>query len=696
MDSIAMDRLVARACPKCGARFSGRALEGLCPACVGRRILAPEPSLEASPASTGAQAPPRLRFFGDYELLEEIARGGMGVVYKARQLSLNRIVAVKMVLAGQLASAADVQRFRAEAEAAANLQHPNIVAIHEVGDHEGHHFFSMDYVAGKSLTETIRDSGANGDFKRAARRLKIIAEAIHYAHQQGTLHRDLKPSNILIDGLDQPRITDFGLAKRVQSDSDLTLSGQVLGTPNFMPPEQAAGKRGAVGPQSDVYSLGAILYYLLTGQAPFAADTVHETLLQVMKTEPAPPRSLNADAPRDLETITLKCLEKEPSRRYQSARELAEDLNRFLQDEPILARPVSGFEHIWRRLRRHSVVAGLGLSLAVTVTVLVVLLAHFLSAKDSESAESWSVDAVKFTKQSIGPVAWAAVDSTSGNYWVAVTKSTSLDPAGVLVRDGATDKTIAVVALGATNEYWPGSIALDSRHRVAWVAAQNGRSNDPIWLVDADEHTVRKGPINCGGVNGGPDAVNPATGRYYHLVSGEVPQRVDPLTFALTRTAFGPVVGINTAANILYAVGPGGSLQIVNGAPDPEVILTNVDLPFPCSLSLIGVDSVHNRIYVPNAASNEIAILDGRTGQILGSVLLDKRLSHLSGVHDVTFDSARNRLYAIAPEKDPHDSWLYSVQDSQQQALRVRGPTGGPVLNARFGKIYVWVGPRGD
>src|SRR5438309_4723873 len=236
--------VATRTCRKCGSEFSGGALEGLCPSCVGRLAFVSEPEAAASVAPASRPSGTGLRFFGDYELLEEIARGGMGVVYKARQLSLNRIVAVKMILSGKLASAADVARFRAEAEAAANLRHPNIVAIHEVGDHEGHHFFSMDYVAGKSLADAVQDSRGKCDFKRVARWLKTIAEAIHYAHQRGTLHRDLKPSNILIDGADQPRITDFGLAKQMKSDSDLTVSGQVIGTPNFMPPEQAAAKHG--------------------------------------------------------------------------------------------------------------------------------------------------------------------------------------------------------------------------------------------------------------------------------------------------------------------------------------------------------------------------------------------------------------------------------------------------------------------
>jgi N-acetylneuraminic acid mutarotase/tRNA A-37 threonylcarbamoyl transferase component Bud32 len=352
-----------RTCRKCGTAVPPGELDGLCPNCVARLAFVPEPDpADAGRPPTAALPVTTLRYFGDYELLEEIARGGMGVIYKARQLSLNRTVAIKMILTGQLASPADVQRFLAEAEAAANLQHPNIVAIHEIGQHEGQHYFSMDYIEGKNLAQVVhefQDQGANPDFQRIARWVKALAAAIHYAHEKGTLHRDLKPSNVLIDAADQPHITDFGLAKRVQHDSDLTISGQIIGTPNFMPPEQAAAKRGAIGPQSDIYSLGAILYFALTGQPPFQGNTTQETLTKVLHDEPASPRALNSTIPRDLATICLKCLEKDPRRRYTSAKDLADDLGRFLRDEPIVARPTGAPEKLWRLCRRHRAASGL-------------------------------------------------------------------------------------------------------------------------------------------------------------------------------------------------------------------------------------------------------------------------------------------------------------------------------------------------
>jgi WD40 repeat protein/tRNA A-37 threonylcarbamoyl transferase component Bud32 len=298
------------------------------------------------------------RAFADYELLEEIARGGMGVVYKGRQKSLNRIVAIKMILAGHLAGKQITQRFRGEAAAAGTLQHPNIVAIHEIGMYEGQHFFSMDYVAGQNLAQLVGHRPLPP--AQAARYVQIIAEAMHYAHEQGILHRDVKPSNVLIDAAtDQPRITDFGLARRLDGDSSLTLTGQVLGSPNFMPPEQASRSHGKVGRHSDVYGLGSVLYYLLTARAPFQGESLEAILTQVINAEPVRPRLLNPAVPPDLETVCLKCLEKEPSRRYKTAHELAEELGRFLKDEPILARPVTRVERTWRWCRRKPVVAGL-------------------------------------------------------------------------------------------------------------------------------------------------------------------------------------------------------------------------------------------------------------------------------------------------------------------------------------------------
>jgi predicted Ser/Thr protein kinase len=293
--------------------------------------------------------------FGDYELLEEIARGGMGVVYKARQFSLDRIVAVKMILFGPLATADQVRRFRTEASAAGCLQHPNIAAVHDVGLHGNQHYLVMDYVDGPNLGHLVADRPLPA--RDAARYVKVIAEAVHYAHERGILHRDLKPSNVLIDSEDRPRVVDFGLAKRFTEDSSLTLSSNVLGSPSYMPPEQAGGGRLKVGRYSDVYSLGAVLYYLLTIRPPFQGETVAQTLSMVTNSEPLSPRLLNPAVPRDLETICLKCLEKEPTKRYATAQALAEELDRFARREPIKARPITRPERVWRWCRRKPTLA---------------------------------------------------------------------------------------------------------------------------------------------------------------------------------------------------------------------------------------------------------------------------------------------------------------------------------------------------
>ncbi len=272
---------------------------------------------------------------GDYELLAEVGRGGMGVVFRGRQISLDREVAVKMILRGRLASDVDLSRFLAEASATARLQHPNIVPVYEVGDIDGRPFFSMKFIRGDTLSDRLVDGPMPE--REAARLLAQISRAVGFAHRQGVLHRDLKPSNILIDDSDNPLITDFGLAKRFGVENDLTRSGIVVGTPSYMSPEQASGRRDNIGPASDIYSLGCVLYHALTGRPPLVAESVMELVMLVLEQDPPPPRALRPRLDRDLEMIVIRCLQKPPDLRYDTAEELADDLEAFLRDEKVSA-----------------------------------------------------------------------------------------------------------------------------------------------------------------------------------------------------------------------------------------------------------------------------------------------------------------------------------------------------------------------
>lgn len=322
------------------------------------------------------QVEPPPQRFGNHEILGEIGRGGMGVVYRARQLAADRIVALKVVrrdLLRSLASGTEtsaLDRFQHEVQAAARLEHENIVTVHEVGDVDGEPYFSMQYVDGHSLDEALRDGPLPG--RQAAKYIEPVARAVHEAHRAGILHRDLKPQNILVDSrTDRPLVADFGLAKLQESDEQLTQTGDIMGSPPYMSPEQAQDS-STVTALSDVYGLGATLYHLLTWRPPFRAATGWETLRQVIDREPVPPRQLNPSIDKDLETICLKCLDKEPSRRYESALELAEDLRRFLDNQPIRARPIGNLGRAVRWCRRNPVVAGLMASTAVAVVVALV------------------------------------------------------------------------------------------------------------------------------------------------------------------------------------------------------------------------------------------------------------------------------------------------------------------------------------
>ncbi|MBL8797923.1 MAG: protein kinase [Planctomycetia bacterium] len=308
------------------------------------------PDLSTIPETDGGSAATATATMASYEIIDTIGRGGMGVVYKAKQVKLNRIVALKMILAGAHASAQEKERFRLEAEAVAQLQHSNIVQIYEVGELEGKPYLSLEYIDGGSLANLIQ-GGKPLAPQRAAQLVEQLAQGIHRAHQRGIIHRDLKPANVLLTSEGVPKIADFGLAKHI-NDISRTVSGAVVGTPNYMAPEQAQGQNQLLGPHTDVYALGAILYHLLTGRPPFDGESVLTVLKQVETYEAVPPSRVAPNVPRDLETITLKCLEKQPDKRYATAEALAEELRRFLNGEPILARPVGRLERCVKWCRR--------------------------------------------------------------------------------------------------------------------------------------------------------------------------------------------------------------------------------------------------------------------------------------------------------------------------------------------------------
>jgi TolB-like protein/Tfp pilus assembly protein PilF/predicted Ser/Thr protein kinase len=380
-DVSAMIRVI-RICRNCGAKIFSDAPEGLCTGCVLEAAIGVFPDELAGSGDPGhANKPPSqkatcaaelLGELGDYELLEEVGRGGQGVVFRARQKSLNRTVALKVISLGRWASKAHLKRFRLEAEAAAKLEHPGIVPIHEVGERDGQCYFSMKFVEGGQLDQAAKREPIPA--RRAVELIAKVARTVHYAHEHGILHRDIKPGNILLDAKGEPHLTDFGLARLLETESSVTQTLDVLGTPSYMAPEQAVGNNAAVSSATDVYGLGGVLYQLLTGQPPFAGGTTYETIKLLLDTEPRPPRSLNPKIDRDLSTICLKCLEKDPKRRYSSALALAEDLERWLRHEPIQARHTGVFTRGRKWVRRNPSIAFMAamlVALAVPLGVII-------------------------------------------------------------------------------------------------------------------------------------------------------------------------------------------------------------------------------------------------------------------------------------------------------------------------------------
>src|SRR5437773_2011607 len=371
-------------CGRCGARISGEATREVCPACLlatGLSLLDDdsvagvvdprrEDNVRPGDKETATQSTRILGDFGDYELMGEIGRGGQGVVYRAHQKSLNRAVALKVIGLGPWTTETHLKRFRREAEAAASLEHPYIVPIYEVGEREGSCYFSMKFVEGGQLDEVIRRTPIS--IPQAVELIAKLARTVHYAHEHGILHRDIKPGNILLDAKGEPLLTDFGLAGLVEAESTITRTLEVMGTPSYMAPEQAAGEHTKLGKATDVYALGAVLYQLLTGHPPFAGGTSYQTIRLLLDTEPRQPRLWNPKIDRELSTICLKCLEKDPKRRYSSPLALAEDLEHWLKHEPIQAKPSGFFTHTRKWVRRNpsaTVLATVLIALAIGLSV---------------------------------------------------------------------------------------------------------------------------------------------------------------------------------------------------------------------------------------------------------------------------------------------------------------------------------------
>src|SRR3989454_165260 len=398
---------VIRICRKCGAKIFSDAPEGLCTRCVLKTALVilpdtvvpqerDDPRRPASPAPAttrddvvpaskkkASRAANMLGQLGDYELLEEIGRGGQGVVYRARQKSLSRIVALKVISLGQWSSTPHLRRFRRDAEAAASLEHPQIVPIYEIGERDGSCYFSMKFVEGGRLDEIGK--GELMSARRAAELLVKIARTVQFAHEHGILHRDIKPGNILVDKNGEPHLTDFGLARLIEQESTVTNSFDVLGTPSYMSPEQAAGHTKELTAAADVYSLGAVFYQMLTGEPPFAGGTTYETIRLVLETEPRNPRTRSPKLDIDVATICLKCLEKNPANRYPTAKALAEDLERWLRHEPIQARRTRIFSRAGKWVRRNPAVTTLAAVIVALALVVGTLWWRTLSARLPQS-----------------------------------------------------------------------------------------------------------------------------------------------------------------------------------------------------------------------------------------------------------------------------------------------------------------------
>ena len=539
---------------------------------------------EDTSVADGFTAQGVLSKFDDYELEAEIARGGMGVVYRARQCSLNRTVAVKMILAGQLASPDAVKRFRLEAEAAARLHHPAIVPIYEIGEVETQHYFSMKWIDGVSLAACIDDfrlkdgaesTDGSSQQKCIAELMGRVARAIEFAHQRGVLHRDLKPSNILIDEEGRPHLTDFGLAKLTgATSSKLTLPAAILGTPGYVAPEQAAGKIEHITTAVDVYGLGATLYELLTGRPPFVGATPYETIRSAIEDRPAPPRQLNPMVHRDLETIALRCLEKAPERRYASAGAVAEEFERFARGEPIVARPVSRVEQAWRWCRRNAVFASLAGLLIVAI-----LVGSAVAIWQWQRAELANVTLT----ENVAHLEWGAIDTMleQGD------SSRALAKTAALIRQDPNDRNTAMFAMsvmenrrfpvpaapmirhGDGSELTVARLSPDGKRIVTASFDRTARLWDAATSEPIGEPLKHDGTVNWAEFS--PDGSLLATCaddksiRLWNAMTGEaagLPARIDERVVKLSFSADGLNLLVRTPQTVAIVDGKGGRVAV--------------------------------------------------------------------------------------------------------------------------------------
>lgn len=462
-----------------------------------RQELNDEPATVAYQALPSPAAPGQTTVFGSYELLEQLGHGGMGVIYKARDLQLERVVALKMVRGGLLAHPEDLARFFREAHAAARLRHPNIVPIHEINQVQKHHYYTMDYIPGGCLAQHMDQFR---DERAAVALVEKVARAIGHAHAQGILHRDLKPGNILIDDRNEPLVADFGLAKFLGQNTDMTRSGDVLGTPAYMAPEQAAGQISKIGAATDVWALGVILYELLTGAKPFTADTTEEITFLIRHKDPLRPSLRKPGLNRDLQTIILKCLEKEPSQRYRSADAVADDLARWLNGEPILARPLTWPNRAWRGIQRHRDRTAALVFLAVILTAAGVAYSikrHDSPASDYPLGAPNGEAALQGIYHEFAPGVRTPILEASGKpRWFDVTRGTSRPQMGWDRGELVVDNTEALSAVVFVPDAPAKSYTLraEVRHE-----ADDGRAgaHDVGIFVRASERITQEGWENC-------------------------------------------------------------------------------------------------------------------------------------------------------------------------------------------------------